>query len=138
MIFKLTLLISGLVQILEQIDKFNLKPDPAKGLVKGAALIVSIMPKDQVPYHIHRHIIIINNQPSMFCGFVTLSSTHIPVSAWVLVDHIWFDLNMPINSILEQCTHLTRNSLPKKGEKCCFPYKYLIPNIASGRILRFL
>ena len=39
---------SGLVQILEQIDKFNLKPNPAKGLVKGAALIVSIMPKDQV------------------------------------------------------------------------------------------
>ena len=60
MIFKLIFLISGLVQILEQIDKFNLKPDPAKGLVKGAALIVSIMPKDQVPYHIHRHIIIIN------------------------------------------------------------------------------
>ncbi|XP_023333907.1 transportin-3 isoform X1 [Eurytemora carolleeae] len=39
---------TGLVQILEQIDKFNLKPDPAKGLVKGAALIVSIMPKDQL------------------------------------------------------------------------------------------
>jgi len=38
----------GLVQILEQIDGFNLKPDPAKGLVKGAALIVSIMQKDQL------------------------------------------------------------------------------------------
>ena len=40
--------LSGLLQILEQLDKFNLKPEPAKGLVKGAALIVSIMQKDQV------------------------------------------------------------------------------------------
>ena len=39
---------AGLVQILEQIDKFNLKPEPAKGLVKGAALIVSIMQKEQM------------------------------------------------------------------------------------------
>ena len=110
MIFKLIFLISGLVQILEQIDKFNLKPDPAKGLVKGAALIVSIMPKDQVPYHIHRHIIIINNQPSMSSGFNTLSSTHKPVSAWVLVDQIWFDLNMPINSMGGKCLFFPLNT----------------------------
>ena len=75
----------------------------------------------------------------MFCGFNTLSSTHIPVSAWVLVDQIWFDLNMPINSILEQCTHLIRISLPKKGGKVLiFSSKYLIPNIASAQLLRFL
>jgi hypothetical protein len=37
-----------LLQILEQIDQFKLKPDPAKGLVKGVSLIVSIMQKDQV------------------------------------------------------------------------------------------
>ena len=42
------LLLPGLLQILEQIDKFNLKPEPAKGLVKGVALIVSIMQKEQV------------------------------------------------------------------------------------------
>jgi len=39
----------GLLQILEQLDKFNLKAEPAKGLVKGAALILSIMQeKDQL------------------------------------------------------------------------------------------
>jgi hypothetical protein len=41
--------LTGLLQILEQIDQFRLKPEPAKGLVKGVALIVSIMDKDQVP-----------------------------------------------------------------------------------------
>jgi len=39
---------TGLLQILEQIDSFNLKPEPAKGLVKGAAVIISIMQKDQL------------------------------------------------------------------------------------------
>jgi len=38
----------GLIQILEQLDKFNIKPEPARGLVKGAALIVSIMERGQV------------------------------------------------------------------------------------------
>lgn len=39
---------TGLLQILEQIDQFKLKPEPAKGLVKGVALIVSIMEKGQL------------------------------------------------------------------------------------------
>ena len=39
----------GLLQILTQLDNFNLKAEPAKGLVKGAAMILSIMQeKDQV------------------------------------------------------------------------------------------
>ena len=45
---KIFFFLSGLLQILEQIDSFNLKPEPAKGLVKGAAVIISIMQKDQV------------------------------------------------------------------------------------------
>ena len=33
----------GLLQILEQIDKFNLKPEAANGLIKGVVMIISIM-----------------------------------------------------------------------------------------------
>ena len=33
----------GLIQILEQIDKFNLKPEAANGLIKGVVMIISIM-----------------------------------------------------------------------------------------------
>ena len=52
--FKLSLCFSysGLLQILEQMDMFKLKPEPAKGLVKGVALIVSIMHTEQVGCHL--------------------------------------------------------------------------------------
>ena len=33
----------GLLQILEQVDKFNLKPEAANGLIKGVVMIISIM-----------------------------------------------------------------------------------------------
>ena len=33
----------GLIQILEQIDQFNIKPDAANGLIKGVVMIISIM-----------------------------------------------------------------------------------------------
>jgi len=33
----------GLIQILEQIDQFNLKPEAANGLIKGVVMIISIM-----------------------------------------------------------------------------------------------
>ena len=39
---------NGLLQILEQIDKFNLKPEAANGLIKGVVMIISIMNQDQL------------------------------------------------------------------------------------------
>ena len=39
---------SGLLQILEQIDKFSLKPEAANGLIKGVVMIISIMNQDQL------------------------------------------------------------------------------------------
>ena len=39
---------TGLLQILEQIDKFNLKPEAANGLIKGVVMIISIMNQDQL------------------------------------------------------------------------------------------
>ena len=39
---------SGLLQILEQIDQFHLKPEAANGLIKGVVMIISIMTQEQV------------------------------------------------------------------------------------------
>ena len=39
---------SGLLQILEQIDQFNLKPEAANGLIKGVVMIISIMSQEQL------------------------------------------------------------------------------------------
>ena len=39
---------NGLLQILEQIDKFNIKPEAANGLIKGVVMIISIMNKEQL------------------------------------------------------------------------------------------
>ena len=33
----------GLLQILEQVDSFKLKPEAANGLIKGVVMIISIM-----------------------------------------------------------------------------------------------
>ena len=38
----------GLTQILRSIDSFALKPAAANGLLKGVAVILSIMPYEQV------------------------------------------------------------------------------------------
>ena len=39
---------TGLLQIIEQIDQFHLKPEAANGLIKGVVMIISIMSRDQV------------------------------------------------------------------------------------------
>jgi transportin-3 len=39
---------SGLIQILEQIYKFNLKPEAADSLIKGVVMIISSMEQDQL------------------------------------------------------------------------------------------
>ena len=39
---------TGLLQILEQIDQFSLKPEAANGLIKGVVMIISIMNQDQL------------------------------------------------------------------------------------------
>ena len=39
---------TGLIQIVEQIDQFALKPEAANGLIKGVVMIISIMNQQQL------------------------------------------------------------------------------------------
>jgi len=66
---------NGLLHILQQIDKFNLKPEAANGLIKGVVMIISIMNQDQLCEAVEKVCVI---QVNPLNGVMTAASSANP------------------------------------------------------------